>query len=551
MHLAWLARPPTPQGCLKSRKARLSYNTDMIKGKEILGRPIVAVSNGEKIANVEDVVFDPQGNHVLAFLTEAGGLFRAAEAVPFDLVRSIGENAVMVATPDDVVSSRDHTALSAALKSKTSLIGLTLLTTDGENLGRIADVYFDQNTGAVVGYEATGGLFADLSNGRSFVPAPQEVQIGADAAIVPNSVAAAMKEYPGGIRGALKGAGEAVTGVFQSAGDSVREGYETAAGSVRHAVDSAAQTVQGSYQEATESVRDAVQDVTQATKERQKAFVIGKTAGADVVLENGLALVHKGDIITEAQAEAAQRAGKLGALTAAATGGELGEALDDTGGKVRSVAAPAAAPVVAPIEFAAVPASEVVAAHPNDDLVGRRVQSDVRTSSGSFLAVQGQIITEQVARHAEQIGLSQALRQATQEPPSSLEQTLSSSMESVKEGASQLLSKAKAWLSDRRDETEQAFQERENEFEESRIKDALGRPVTRVILAPDDSIILNVGEIVTNKAVAEARQGNVLDMLLDSVSKEAPSIDPLAMRPGEQGKAALESQPDLSKDIKD
>lgn len=537
-----VARPVTRHfSRLPQERARPQFSTisSMIKGKEILNRPIVTVSNGEKVASVLDVVFDPQGNQVLALLTEAAGLFRAAEAVPFERIRSIGENAVMIASPDDIVSSRDHSELAAALKSKTSLIGLTLLTTEGENLGRIADVYFDQNTGAVVGYEATGGLFADLSNGRSFVPAPREVQIGADAAIVPNSVAAAMKEHPGGIRGALKGAGEAVTGAFQSAGDSVRG-----------AVQEASQTVKEGYQEATESVKETVQDVTQATKERQKAFVIGKVAGTDVTLENGLALVHKGDVITEAQAEAAQRAGKLGALTAAATGGELGEALGlAPDSQHQPTVAPAGVvPTVPTMEFAALPDQQHAAyqPQPNEDLIGRRVLSDVRTSSGSFLAVQGQIITAQVALHAEQTGLSAALRQAT-EPTTALQESLSSGVESVKESASQLLSKAKAWLTDRRDETEQALWEREGELEEQRIKDALGRPVTRVILAPDDSIILNVGEIVTNKAVAEARNGNVLDMLLSSVSKEAPNIDPLAVRPDEQGKAALESQPNLSK----
>ena len=76
------------------------------------------------------------------------------------------------------------------------------------------------------------------------------------------------------------------------------------------------------------------------------------------------------------------------------------------------------------------------------------------------------------------------------------------------------------------------------------MRDALGRPVTRVILAPDDSIILNVGEIVTHKAVQAARDGNVLDILVESVNKDAPDLDPLASRPDATGEAALDSQPD-------
>ena len=144
----------------------------------------------------------------------------------------------------EVTSSRDDKALGDALESKKSLLGMALLTTDGQNLGRIADVYFDEQTGNVVGYEATGGLFADLSSGRAFIPAPSDVQIGEDAAIVPISVANAMKENPGGIRGAFKSAGDAVTGAVQGAGNAVTG-----------AVHNAGETVKDTYQSAASSVK--------------------------------------------------------------------------------------------------------------------------------------------------------------------------------------------------------------------------------------------------------------------------------------------------------
>jgi len=49
----------------------------MIKGKELLGRPVVAVSNGAQVDNVHDVVFDHQGNRVLALLVEEPRLCRS------------------------------------------------------------------------------------------------------------------------------------------------------------------------------------------------------------------------------------------------------------------------------------------------------------------------------------------------------------------------------------------------------------------------------------------------------------------------------------------
>ena len=163
----------------------------MQKGKEVIGRKIVTLDSGERVDSVRDLIFDEQGNHVLALLIDEGGWFHAARVIPFTSVKSIGEDAVMIASADDVVSARDDATIAAAMESKSGLAGLNLLTSDGKELGRIADVFFDETSGQVVGYEATGGLFSDLSSGRTFVPAPESVTIGAEAAIVPPSVAVA------------------------------------------------------------------------------------------------------------------------------------------------------------------------------------------------------------------------------------------------------------------------------------------------------------------------------------------------------------------------
>ncbi|MFC5847732.1 PRC-barrel domain-containing protein [Deinococcus petrolearius] len=553
----------------------------MIKGKDILGRNIIAVSTGERIEKVHDVVFDPQGNQVLALLVDEGGWFSAAKAVPFERVRSIGEDAIMIGSPDDVTTTREDGRLKEALSSKVSLIGMTLLTSDGRNLGRIADVFFDEHSGRVEGYEATGGLFSDLSSGRTFVPAPEQVQIGHDAAIVPDSVAAAMEEgEPGGIRGALNSAGSSLSGAYQDAAEGVRSSYE---------------------------------DLTTATRERQKEYVVGKTAGSDLTLDDGVVLVQQGETITPEHAELAEGAGKLTALTTAATGGVLSEAyghvqerlgsqpqgvvgrtaahnvMTDSGelivaagvtvtpyhlaraeetGSVAALEAAAqtspsavtstlAAPALAG-EVPATPGARTATTYSDtptvQDTVGRRVRSDVRAAGGSIVAVQGQIVTQAVAERARQLNVGPALIAATLGTPApatggsdTLADTraaLSSGVASVSEGATNLLGRARTWFSEQRDNTEEALQKRDQEAQEQRIRDALGRPVNRVILAPDDSIILNIGEIVTHKAVNAARDGDVLDILLASVSKETVSIDTLASRPHDTGTAALDSQGD-------
>lgn len=540
----------------------------MIKAKEILGRPIIAISTGEKIETVHDVIFDHQANQVLGLLVDEGGWFSAAKAVPFVQVRSIGEDAIMVADPDAVTTTREDGRLKEALDSKTSLIGLTLLTTDGQNLGRIADVFFDEQTGRVEGYEATGGLFADLSSGRTFVPVPESVQIGADTAIVPVEVASAMQEQDdGGLKGALQSAGQAVAGAYTGAADSVKGAYENIAEATRerqkeYAVGktaggditaedgrvivskgetiTAAQAdeaetagklaalataatggvIADAYGSARDRVQDTYADVKDATAERQKAYVTGKTASREIATEAGEVIVPAGATITSFQADRAEQTGRLAALTAAATGGAIGTGVQTL--------------------------RERAALDPNtlEATVGRRVRSDVRAPGGSLVAAQGQIVTQAIADRARHLGVEQALIGATTGGAASpaAGTAVAGGLASVSEGAGNLIDRAKAWLGDKRDQAGEAIDQRQQEAEEQKVRDALGRPVTRVILAPDDSIILNIGEIVTNRAVQAARDGNVLDILVSSVSKDTPHIDPLASRPDATGEAALPEQ---------
>ena len=115
---------------------------------------------------------------------------------------------------------------------------------------------------------------------------------------------------------------------------------------------------------------------------------------------------------------------------------------------------------------------------------------------------------------------------------------LAAGAQNVKESASGLLDRAKDWISETRDKAS-------DDMEERRIEGAIGRPVNRVVLDPQDNIILNIGEIITHKAVEQARSSDVLGILLSSVSTDTPSINPMAVRPDEHGQATLSNQPDV------
>ena len=561
----------------------------MQKGKEVIGRKIVTLDGGERIDSVRDLIFDEQGNHVLALLVDEGGWFHAARVIAFSSVRSIGEDAVMIGSADDVVSARDNATIAAAMESKSGLAGLNLLTTDGKDLGRIADVFFDEASGQVIGYEATGGLFSDLSSGRTFVPAPESVTIGAEAAIVPPAVAHAMEEQEaGGLQGAFSSVSESVKGAAGTVADSVKE----TAGNVAQATKdrqkeyvvgktagsdvagadglvlvTRGQTItaeqaqqaetlgllgsltaaagggaaQEMYGAARENVQTGYDNVGTATRARQQEYVVGKTAGSNVVASDGSQIVAKGETITAIHAGTAEDKGALGSLVASATGGSMQEGVQGMRETIAARTTPA--PVsVTPVSVTPVSSTPV-------SLIGRRVQRDVYGPNRSFVAAQGQIVTEALLERAGTLGKEEELREAVGAASSTgsvgstvsaASDRLSVGAQNVKEGASGLLDRAKGWIAETRDKATE-------EGEERRIEGAIGRPVNRVVLDRQDNIILNIGEIVTHKAVEQARSSDVLGILLSSISTGTPSIDPMTVRPDEHGQAALPSQPEIRK----
>ena len=65
-----------------------------------------------------------------------------------------------------------------------SLIGKSLFTKEGEQLGLLEDVYFLEEVGTIVGYKCSDGFFSDILEGKRVVESDEPPAIGKDAIIV-------------------------------------------------------------------------------------------------------------------------------------------------------------------------------------------------------------------------------------------------------------------------------------------------------------------------------------------------------------------------------
>ncbi|PSB27758.1 PRC-barrel domain-containing protein [Stenomitos frigidus] len=546
----------------------------MRKGSDVIGKVVVTYDTGLKIERIRDLIFDQDNNQILGFLVQEKGVFHDAKVIPLEEVLAIGADAVVVSSEESVSRAHKHPEIKAILSHNNVLKGTKILTTDGLDLGTLVDLFFDNRSGAVAGYESSGGLFSDVYSGRSFVPAPKALKIGHDVAFVPPETAELMREQVGGLRGSVQAVGEklqesadtanrklhetadvasrrlqetaeAASIRLQEAGIAANAALQTSGDAASHKLQEAGGKFQDFDRGATATLTNQLVDPAE-----QRLFVVGRRTERDVFTPENTILLLQGQEVTLDSVERAEQLGLLSELYVA-TGGSLTEPLSRN---VQQTATMVGERIQGTTQRATDSlrrsAAATAARTAIDQALGRRVSQTVRTPDGFIIAAPGQIVTPTVINDAKVYGKDVALLNAVGLAPA--EAVRASADEAWLDGRSQLRDQtalAQANLNNFWQTLQQKAQELQGRsaraIKQQRIEQALGRPVTRVILDPQDNVILNVGELITHRAVRLADDGGVLNVLLGSVYMKEPTIDDRELRASEHGTAALEPHAQL------
>ncbi len=129
----------------------------------------------------------------------------------------------IVSKANYIIPAKSDLQVAAILDRNNIMSGTHIMTVSGQDLGKMVDLYFDETSGAIEGYEVSGGIFADAYSGRSFVPAVQTLRIGENYAFVPAMVAELMEEQVGGIKAAIQDTSDKVQAAAQKAGEQISE----------------------------------------------------------------------------------------------------------------------------------------------------------------------------------------------------------------------------------------------------------------------------------------------------------------------------------------
>jgi uncharacterized protein YrrD len=386
----------------------------MRKGKRVIGQPVMSFADGKRLDSVKDLLISEANDSIVALLVDEGGLLSSSRVVPTENVRSFGRDAVVIESSESIVSASADPEVKAILERKDTLLGKRVVSDLGQSLGTISDVYFDEGTGRLGGFEVSGGMFGDIARGTSYLAVDQIERMGPDVVFVRPETGEGLENQVGGVQGALQGAGDKLSEATSKVGDATSRGV-------------------GGLQSGL------------AQREPEKALV-GKRSGADITDENGAIIVANGQRIRPEHVEWAKETNNIGVLTRSATAGEA--------------------------QFAASRAGDALG----------QVGDNVGSMWDRFLGRVGEMRDEQ-GRQAD-----------------------------VQTTANR----------------------------RSQIIDAIGRPVTKVILDRSDNVILDFGDIITHQSVQQAFDAGMLDTLLASVHRATVGFPLQDLKANQAGSATVE-----------
>jgi uncharacterized protein YrrD len=253
----------------------------MRKGKSVIDKPILSLADGARLQTVKDVILGANNDSVVGLLADEGGFLASSLVVPIEEVSSFGRDAVVVARRESVIPAKEAPGIASIVARHQSLLGTRVFTETGDDQGKLNDVYFDEPTGRILGFELSGGVFADAAQGMRYVPVEELVRVGPDVAYVHPETAELLEQQRGGLSGKIADVGDKAKGAI---------GEATAA--------------------------------TEAAKPEEA--LLGKRTGRDVEDDNGAVVVPAGRRVTNDDIERARAADKLKELTTAVGLGEAG-----------------------------------------------------------------------------------------------------------------------------------------------------------------------------------------------------------------------------------
>ena len=172
----------------------------LMRGHDLIGRPVVDGSTGNDVAEVKDVVFDPSKGEITGFTLRKRGFLgrRMKDVLPISSVAAVGTDAVMI-EDDGALTHPDESPDDITTDKSSNVLNDQVVTESGRTLGAVKDVIIvGGRAPRVVGFVIAGG-----SVGDGLVPIGRHSAVSGSSLIVPDDYEQRIRTDLTGLAGEL------------------------------------------------------------------------------------------------------------------------------------------------------------------------------------------------------------------------------------------------------------------------------------------------------------------------------------------------------------
>lgn len=300
----------------------------MKKSVEILGLPIISITEGRELGMSKTLLIDAKNGSVAAITIEDEDWYRGVKLIPYESVIAIGDDAVTVTNSENILTLDDAGDYEQLLDDNIRIIGTKAITKSGSIQGKISELYIGDD-GKIEKCEITApdGTTSDVTADQISIfgkqvtvidpNAEKKNELTADApkAGVPSEKAAPKAEAPApqaapAPKAEAKPDAPKAEPPKAEAPVKVPAKEEKPAAAPKAPEKPAAPAVKPTPAPAPKAdPKQAAAD--KATEERHRRFLLGKKATRTIKMDNGIVIVEEGQDITEEVLQKAKLANKF------------------------------------------------------------------------------------------------------------------------------------------------------------------------------------------------------------------------------------------------
>ncbi len=261
----------------------------MKKSVEILGLPIISITEGRELGISKSLLMDAANGRVSALIIEDEDWYRGVKLLPYESVIAIGDDAITIISSENILKLNEATEYEPLLDANVRVIDTKAITKSGSIQGKVTEIFIDDD-GRIAKCEINSEHPENAGEVKE-ITADQVSIFGKQVTIIDSKVPE-------------KGA--KLIGTEKKTEFNKIEAKPTEKAESSASTESVAPTISEPEAEPAKSSAD-----NKAAEERHRRFLLGKKAGRRITTDNGIVIVEAGADITEEVLQKAKLANKF------------------------------------------------------------------------------------------------------------------------------------------------------------------------------------------------------------------------------------------------